>query len=333
MLAGFRINVAIEVPTMIVRWLRLAPSGLNGSKKSERSRGAWSGLLASSTGLGFAVFATAAAEMVCPTAAADSFPVWTLSHLVEPVMIQPPAVVAPFLRTQAVPDFVVQSATGKVGEPIPLTISLPRNLPGTYTFLMFRGLPEGFALSAGFRTKEHWVVSLRDAADVKLISASSYQGQFALEILLVRGQDVAPERRIITVEIRPTDSPMRDATGGLPRVDATPLTSPTVAQSAAPLPASEPSDKDRAMLERADRLLHEGDIAAARLIWGRLARKGLAAAAIAMAKSYDADFLSRIPHAGLKPDLAQARDWYRKAEQLGSPEARSRLSTLQAAKP
>jgi hypothetical protein len=332
MLVGFRIKVAIQLPTKIGSRLRLARSGLNGSKESERSRGGWSGLLAWSTGLRFAVFTTAAAEMVCPTVA-DSFPVWTLSHLSGPVTVQPPSIVATFLRTQAVPDFVIQSATGKVGEAIPLTISLPRNLPDTYTFLMFRGLPEGFALSAGFHTKDHWILSLRDAVDVKLFPASSYQGLFALEILLVRGKDVAPDRRTITVEIQPTDSPMRDATGRLPRVDATPLTSPTVAQSAAPLPLLEPNDEDRAMLERADRLLHEGDIAAARLIWGRLARKGLAEAAIAMAKSYDPDFLSRIPHAGLKPDLGQARDWYRKAEELGSPEATSRLSTLQAAKP
>ena len=82
------------------------------------------------------------------------------------------------------------------------------------------------------------------------------------------------------------------------------------------------------MQERADRLLSEGDVAAARLLYARLAKRGIAEAAFAMARSYDPEFLMTIPTAGLQPDLAKAREWYRKAEELGSGQATTRLSTL-----
>jgi len=232
-------------------------------------------------------------------------------------------------RVQALPDFTVQNASGFAGDVLPLSISLPRAAPQTYTFLMFRGLPEGFTLSAGFSTKDHWVVSLRDADSIQLVPRPSYEGLFALEVLLIRGQDLPPERRIVTVALQPRaaiNSPANSS--AKPLIDPAGLTRPTAVESTAPLTQREISVEDTAMMERADRLLREGDIAAARLLYSRVARKGIAAGALAMAKSYDPDFLGDIPTAGLRPDLAQARDWYRKAEDLGSSYAATRLSTL-----
>jgi TPR repeat protein len=84
------------------------------------------------------------------------------------------------------------------------------------------------------------------------------------------------------------------------------------------------------MLERADSLFREGDVAAARLLYTRVARKGIAEGAYGMARTFDPAFLRRVPTAGLQPDLAKAQDWYRKAEQLGSAPAKTRLSELGA---
>jgi TPR repeat protein len=70
------------------------------------------------------------------------------------------------------------------------------------------------------------------------------------------------------------------------------------------------------------------DIAAARLIFTRLASNGVAKAAFELGQTYDPDFLRTMHIAGLEPDLEVARRWYAKAAVLGNAEAQSRLATL-----
>ena len=88
----------------------------------------------------------------------------------------------------------------------------------------------------------------------------------------------------------------------------------------------EPSDL--AYLARARALMKANDIAAARLIFTRLATNGVAEAAFDLGQTYDPDFLRTIHIAGLEPDLEVARRWYTKAAALGNADARSRLATL-----
>ena len=85
---------------------------------------------------------------------------------------------------------------------------------------------------------------------------------------------------------------------------------------------------DLAYLERARALVKANDIAAARLIFTRLASNGVAEAAFELGQTYDQDFLRTIHIAGLEPDLEVARRWYTKAAALGNADARSRLATL-----
>lgn len=232
-------------------------------------------------------------------------------------------------QVQATPDFTVQNASGPTGEALPLNISIP-SMTANYSFLMFRDLPEGFTFTAGFRTKEHWVVSLRDADSVRLVPPAAYEGSFPLQILLIRGRGQDPERRVAKIEFRsvkpPSQSLQTAATAAVETPARQPARSPATPAAARAMNAEEAS-----LMERADRLLREGDIAAARLIYSRLAHSGLANAALAMARSYDPDFLGSLSVAGLQPDTAQARSWYRQAEELGSPSAASRLGTLREA--
>ena len=85
---------------------------------------------------------------------------------------------------------------------------------------------------------------------------------------------------------------------------------------------------DLAYLERARALVKANDIAAARLIFTRLASNGVAEAAFELGQTYDPDFLRTIHIAGLEPDLEVARRWYAKAAALGNADARSRRATL-----
>ena len=284
-------------------------------------------------------------------------------------------------RVGAPAGFAVENAKGPQGKALPLTIRLPKLSAESHTFLMFRGLPEGFTMSAGFRVNERWVVSLRDVRDLKLLPAPDYKGVLGLQVMLMRGRDQEPERRTITVDLtQPAggSSAIASAAPESPQAKATPakpsagigaptaqpaqpqtrasgsattpvapdqvvaqLPSPAIppivalpqlaaGNPSAPAPSRQIASDDKAMLERADSLFREGDVAAARLLYTRVARKGIAEGAYGMARTFDPAFLRRVPTAGLQPDLAKAQDWYRKAEQLGSAPAKTRLSELGA---
>jgi tripartite-type tricarboxylate transporter receptor subunit TctC len=86
-----------------------------------------------------------------------------------------------------------------------------------------------------------------------------------------------------------------------------------------------PSAADRAQMERAAVLLQGNDVAAARLIYKKLATANIAEAAYALAQTYDQDFLKDIQTAGLIPDPAMAQRWYERAAALGSAAATRRL--------
>jgi TPR repeat protein len=85
---------------------------------------------------------------------------------------------------------------------------------------------------------------------------------------------------------------------------------------------------DLAFLERARALVKSNDIAAARLIFTRLANNGVAEAAFELGRTYDPDFLRTIPIAGLEPDREVAWQWYKRAAALGNADAKSRLAKL-----
>src|SRR5262249_6550549 len=100
---------------------------------------------------------------------------------------------------------------------------------------------------------------------------------------------------------------------------------PTVAKPAKPaLSAAEIA----LMVERGRVLFDAGDLAAARLFFRRAANAGDAAAALAMGATYDPDVLSKRFIRGIEADAQEARMWYEKARELGSPEGPRRIEML-----
>ena len=71
-----------------------------------------------------------------------------------------------------------------------------------------------------------------------------------------------------------------------------------------------------------------GDLATARVVLRRAAEAGAAAAAFALAQSYDPKVLTRMRVWGVAPDIGEARRWYEFARQMGSPEAARHLEFL-----
>jgi TPR repeat protein len=89
------------------------------------------------------------------------------------------------------------------------------------------------------------------------------------------------------------------------------------------------ADELAALLKRAKGLIAIGDIAPARLLLERAADAQEASAALLLAQTYDPAVLGTQDMRSITPDPAKARDWYQKAAQLGSPDAKQRLAQMQ----
>jgi len=74
-------------------------------------------------------------------------------------------------------------------------------------------------------------------------------------------------------------------------------------------------------MRRGQDFLSAGDIAAARILFGRLAEAGIADGAFALAQTYDPRYLAEHKVLGVVGDAAKARAFYQRAVQLGSAEA------------
>jgi hypothetical protein len=83
------------------------------------------------------------------------------------------------------------------------------------------------------------------------------------------------------------------------------------------------------LMKRARSLIAVGDIAPARLLLERAADAQEASAALLLAQTYDPAVLGTQDMRSITPDPAKARDWYQKAAQLGSLDARERLARIQ----
>ncbi len=109
---------------------------------------------------------------------------------------------------------------------------------------------------------------------------------------------------------------------------------PAIATPVPALPPQTPSaaaserDEIAALLARARTYLSAGDVAAARLVLRRAAERDDPQAALALGGTYDPIVLKRLGIVNFQADPAQAKDWYRRAAQLGSADASLRLEQL-----
>ena len=147
---------------------------------------------------------------------------------------------------------------------------------------------------------------------------------------------------------RDLDPPVaRTATIGLPPIDrrgaANPVTSVDAAQppvllpppqtvSPSVTPQSPGASEDAviaAKMKIGVELMTYGEVAAARVMFQRAAEAGDGAGAFALAETYDPLVLGGLRlRQVITPDIALARTWYERARDLGSLEARDRISRL-----
>jgi hypothetical protein len=113
-------------------------------------------------------------------------------------------------------------------------------------------------------------------------------------------------------------TPMLDAAAPPPRPPPSPARRPDAA------PAEVVS-----LVEHGDSYLRDGDVATARVLYGRAADAGDGMAALRMGATYDPAFLGRGALRDVRGDPAEARSWYRRARDLGVAEADLRLKRLE----
>jgi TPR repeat protein len=159
------------------------------------------------------------------------------------------------------------------------------------------------------------------------------------EPMVTRGLPPVETSRDVAVDAAPAEpKSIPQQTTGVSATPADPAPAPAdrgeVAPSSPPPPVAAPrkpalsAEQIAVMVERGRVLFEAGDLAAARLFFRRAANAGDAAAAVAMGATYDPDVLAKRFIRGIEADAQEARMWYEKARELGSPEGPRRIEML-----
>ena len=188
-------------------------------------------------------------------------------------------------------------------------------------YILVRGLPSEAKLSAGQRNPSGaWLVKDKDADHLTLSIGGTASGDYPVEVYAL-GASSAPQARqrlVFRVAAGPTLASATGASGTLFNMVL------GTAAPAQPGAAAETSP----LMARAMRLLGEGDIAGARLLFMHLAEQGESDAAYELARTFDAEVLTELGARGVGPDRTRAVGWYEWASETGSVKAAERLKIL-----
>jgi hypothetical protein len=205
------------------------------------------------------------------------------------------------------PRLVVNFQKTFANEPLSLGVSVD-SATGDES-LVLAGLALGTRLSAGGPINEaSWQLAARDLNGIYVYAPRNYVGIMNTAINLLSANRRIIESRAARLEWIAKS----DAAPTTKRIEPGDLKAPSV-------PPMNP--ENAALMEKAWDLVKSGDVAAARLLFQRMADAGIADAALALAATYDPRHLAQHNLIGVVGDEAKAHDWYRRANELGSIEA------------
>jgi hypothetical protein len=196
-------------------------------------------------------------------------------------------------------------------EPMPLEVSVDNAVQNAS--LRLAGLAAGTHLSAGSPVSDSsWQLPLDRLKNVYLYAPTDFVGVMnsALDLL-------GPDKRLIDRREVRFEWLVKKETRPEPGSSIWPA-------NAAPVQSLN-SDLASTLMRRGHDFLGTGDIAAARILFGRLADAGIADGAFAMAQTYDPRYLTEHKVIGVVGDEPKARAFYQQAAQLGSVEAAQML--------
>ncbi len=146
-----------------------------------------------------------------------------------------------------------------------------------------------------------WILPADDATDATLIPPRKFVGPMTLVIALLNPDGTLADRRTRHLQWLP------ERAGG---------------------PAMPQMAEVNEQLEEGKRLQAAGNLAAARVVFLRLAQTGDSRAAFLLAETYDPISLAKHQLQPPDSDLEKARLWYRRASERGLQEANARLERL-----
>jgi hypothetical protein len=252
------------------------------------------------------------------------------------------------------PTLTVHDNSGYINEPLELGVSVDAPAPGMTVTIKW--MPAGARLTAGRRASANeWRVPAQIISDAAIIPPTDYVGELNLAAEL-RGTDGAT---LVTAFVRLTwtsaqtgsASVAAASTAAVPPAPPAPpsppapvAAAPQQPQAIAPPPPAAtavatpqaPAEPIRelspneiaALVRRAQELLANGDLQGARLLLTRAADAHDARAALLLAKTFDPTASRQFSAADAGPDVDQARNWYQRAREWGSPEAQRQLDAL-----
>jgi hypothetical protein len=198
--------------------------------------------------------------------------------------------------------------------------------------VLLDGLAEGTTLSAGASASpSSWRLPPEQLRGLYLYAPKDFVGVMNTTVdLLGRDQKLLDSRSMqlkwIAQEPKPALPP------SFATASAEPMAGIGSGVAKPAMPAIEPIDPGEAamLMQRGRDSLATGDISAARVAFRRLADAGIADAALALANTYDPDYLAAHNVFGVQGDRATARALYERAKQLGSAEAGRILARMAA---
>jgi hypothetical protein len=249
---------------------------------------------------------------------------------------------------------IVRNNSGYINEPLELGVSVDAPAPGMT--VMIKSMPAGVRLTAGRPVSANeWRVPAQDVSHTAIIPPTDFVGEMNLsaELYTMDGSAlVTTFVRLTWASVQSDSTAMAAATS----TAATPLAPVAAASLAAVAPAppqpqamapppqaaaaadtpqarAEPiqelsPNESAGLVRRAQELLASGDLQGARLLLTRAADAHDARAALLLAKTFDPTASSQFSAADAGPDLVQARNWYQRAREWGSPEAQRQLDAL-----
>jgi hypothetical protein len=229
---------------------------------------------------------------------------------------------------------LVRNVSGFVNEPLQLGVSVESPDPGATVAL--RGMPADARLTAGVPISlGEWRVSADEISRVKIIPPSDFVGEMNVSAELHNAHGAALVTGLMQFNWKPIP-----ATNPPPAPTATASIAPTQQAASPPAtvgakppqpPAPAPAETAHqltaneiaALVRRAEEILAFGDVREARLLLIRAAEAHDGRAALILAKTFDPTVAKQTG-----TNLAQARGWYQKAREWGSPDAQRQLDAL-----
>jgi hypothetical protein len=244
------------------------------------------------------------------------------------------------------PTLIVRDNSGYINEPLELGVSVDAPAPGMT--VMIKSMPAGVRLTAGRRVgADEWRVPAQDISHTAIIPPTDFVGEMNLpaELYTADGATLVTtfvrltwaslqsDSAAVVVATRTAAAPPAADAPAPPQPQAMAPPSQAAAAADTPQARAEPiqelsPNEVAALVRRAQELLASGDLQAARVLLKRAADAQNARAALLLAKTFDPITLRQLSTADPGPDLAQARNWYQRAKEWGSPEAQRQLDAL-----